>query len=279
MPTLTKVVPKSEKELHGIIEKEIDALEEGLEVLKYEFAFRKGIADFLCVDSGGQLVVIEVKLKEDENILFQALRYYNEIDKERYAIAQIFSNKKVNPEENPRILLIAERFSDNIKQLSTLVVPDVELYEYTVLSTPDGQQGIYFHPMPLPPPPPPTTTSPKTPEELRNYITEDSLKPLFDRLRDEIKGIGKGIEEYTTQRYVGFKYRGKQLAALFPHRKVFDIGVAIIGEDSHVLNYEVTRIESNTDDYIENIEKIKTSFSRRGGKVGGEGDSEIASSR
>ena len=44
MPTLTKRVPKSEKELHGIIEKEIDALEEGLEVLKYEFAFRKGIS-------------------------------------------------------------------------------------------------------------------------------------------------------------------------------------------------------------------------------------------
>lgn len=266
MPILKKIKPENEKELHSIIEKEIDALEEGLEILKYEFGMAKGTPDFLCVDSGGRLVIIEVKLQEDENILFQALRYYNEIDKERYAIAKMFTDKKIETGEHPRILLIAEKFSDDLRRLSTLVVPEVELYEYTVLSLPDGKQGICYHPVSLPkieeiP------TKPRTIKELREYITKDSLKPIFDKLIDEIKAIGTGIEEYARQGSVGFKYKGRQIAWLGPLRKSFDVGAAVIDENSHVVDYEYTRIESGTEDYKETFDKIKSSFKNIGGKV------------
>ena len=62
MPTFTKYKPKTEKELHEIIHREIEELEEGLQVLKYEFATSKGTPDFLCADSGKRLTIIEVKL-------------------------------------------------------------------------------------------------------------------------------------------------------------------------------------------------------------------------
>ncbi len=271
MPTLKKIKPQSEKELHGIIEKEIDALEEGLEILKYEFAMKKGIPDFLCVDSGGRLVIIEVKLQEDEGILFQALRYYNEIDREIYTIARIFSENKVNPERHPRILLIAERFSDDIKQLSTLVKPEVELYEYTVLCTPDDKRGICYHPVPLIPRGE-DITKPSTLCELREYITKEPLKPLFDKLIDEIKSIGEGIKEYTTQSYVGFKYRGQQIAYLTPYRKSLDISVVIIDENSRRLDYKSIRLESPNENYGEIFDNIKKSFENKGGKASeGEG--------
>jgi len=266
MPILKKIKPKNEKELHSIIEKEIDALEEGLELLKYEFGLVKGTPDFLCVDSGGRLVIIEVKLQEDENILFQALRYYNEIDKERYAIAKMFSDKNVDPEEHPRILLVAEKFSDDLRRLATLVVPEIELYEYTVLCTHDGKQGICYHSVSLPkieeiP------TKPPTIDELKDYITKEPLKPLFDKLIEEVKNIGKGIEEYATQGYVGFKYKGRQIAWLGPQRKSFDIGAVIIDENAHVVDYESTRIETGSENYADIIEKIKKSFENIGGKA------------
>ena len=89
MSTFKKYKPSSEKELHGLIQKELDAIEEGLVCLKYEFTTGKGTLDFLCVDSGGGLVIIEVKLSEDENVLFQALRYYSIIEKDRYIISNI----------------------------------------------------------------------------------------------------------------------------------------------------------------------------------------------
>jgi hypothetical protein len=254
MPTLKKYDPKNEKELHSIIEKEIDSLEEGLIILKYEFTLAKGTPDFSCVDSGGRLVIIEVKCKEDENIVFQALRYYSEIDQKRYIIAKMFSNKKIDPEAHPRVILIARDFSDDIRRLSTLVIPEIELFEYTILKTQDNKEGICFHPVSLPKYEEPPSKS-KSIEEIKGYMTKDSLKPVFEKILGRIKAIGDGIEDYTTESYVGFKYRGRQIAYLSPHRKSFDIGFPNIDEDGST-SYEYQRIESGNEDYSETLEKI-----------------------
>jgi hypothetical protein len=258
MPTLKKYDPKNEKELHSIIEKEIDSLEEGLIILKYEFAMNKGTPDFLCVDSGGGLVIIEVKLQEDENVVFQALRYYSEIDQNKYVLAKMFSINSIKPEEAPRIILIAEKFSEDIRRFCILVKPEIELFEYTILKTQDEKEGICFHSVSLPkyeePP-----AKPKSIEEIKSYMTKDSLKPFFDKVASKIKEIDKKIEDYTTSSYVGFKYRGRQIAWLAPHRKSFDIGVANIDEDGRT-SYEYQRIESGSEEYSETFAKITKSF-------------------
>lgn len=259
MITLKKYKPKNEKELHSIIEEELDALEEELNLLKYEFDMGRGRPDFLCVDSGGRLVIIEVKLEEDDNILFQALRYYTDIDKERYVIAKMFKETEVDPSEHPRILLIAGKFSDYIRRLSTLVVPDVELFEYTVLSTPEEKQGVCYHAVTLPkiddiP------TKPKSITELKNYIKKDALKPHFDKIMKEIENIGEGIEKYATQGYVGFKYKGRQIAWLWPLRKSFDLGSIVVDSDGHVLENDSVRIETGAESYNDIYDKIKESF-------------------
>jgi predicted transport protein len=260
MATFTRYEPKSEKELHSIIEKELDALEEGLVLLKYELGLEKGIPDFLCVDSGGGLVIIEVKLKEDENILFQALRYYNEIDRDRYAIAKLFSDNKIDPKQDPLIILIAERFSDDIRRLSTLVIPDVELYEYTVLrGQKSEEEGICYHWVSLPPPPSSLEPGPSI-RELRNRMTNESLKPVFDKLIEEIKSIDKGIEEYAAQKYVGFKYRGRGIAYIEPQRKSFYIFANVLDENRKVLSTEHTRVLSETQDYQDMLEIIRKSY-------------------
>lgn len=150
MPSLKKYVPQNESELHLIIQKELDALEDGLTLLQHEHATGKGAIDFLCVDSGGRLAIIEVKLHEDDNVLFQALRYYSAIDKDRFLVAGAFMDKKIDPTESPRIVIIAESFTEDLKRLSTLVVSDVELFEYTVVLTPTGEKGIIFHSVSLP---------------------------------------------------------------------------------------------------------------------------------
>jgi len=265
MVILKKTKPKNEKELHSIIEKELNALEEGLVLLKYEFALTKGIPDFLCVDSGERLVVIEVKLQEDENILFQALRYYNEIDKDRYVIAKMFSKKDINPKDHPRIVLISEKFSDDIRRLSTLVIPDIELYEYTVLLTSEGKEGICYHAVSLPKVE--EINTPKSIEKIKEYLTKDILKPLFDRILKQVKDISKNIDVYTTQDYVGFKFRGHQIGWLCPHRKSLDIAAVNIDENGHNIDFDNFRIEEGTEDHTETIEKIKKSFENLEGKA------------
>ena len=266
MPTFTKYKPISEKELHGIIEKDLDALEEGLCLLKYEFSTGKGTLDFLCVDSGGRLLIIEVKLSEDENILFQVLRYFSVIEKDKYLITTLFSSKKIDPEQQPRIILIAERFSDDIRRLSTLVKPEVELFEYNVLLDSGGEKGITYHAVTLPIVEEPIS-KPLGFDDHREYITVDSLKLLYDRMREGIRNISNQVEEYVTQSYVGYKFRGRQFAWIRVHRKSIDIGAHIIDENKQLLDYDSKRIEIDTEDYSEILEKIRTSFANLGGKL------------
>ena len=265
MPTLTRNHVKSEKELHEIIIKEIEALEEGLVVLKHEFYTGKGSVDILCVDSGGRLGITEVKVGEDENILFQALKYYNWIDKNRYSIKNMFSSSEINPDAHPRLILIATKFSDDIRSLSNLVIPDVELFEYTILLTSNGKRGICFHPVSLPkiiePPKPPKI------DDLLKYITDDSLRELYSKSIGTIKSIGNGIEHYPTQGYIGFKYKGKLFAWLGVQRKSFDFGTYIIDENKRSLNSDTIRIEKGDEDYTDILNKIKTSFKNIGGTL------------
>jgi len=267
MPTLRKYKPQSELELHIIIERELDALEAGLELLKHEYVSGKGILDFLCVDSGGRFVIIEVKLHEDENILFQALRYYSDVDKNRYLIATGFTDHEIDPDQNPRVVLIAERFSEDIRRLSTLVVPEIELLEYTVLIEPGGSKGICYHSVSLPvvdtPP-----SEPKTMRDLIQYLTNEELKPTLEKMRVDIKSIGQGIEEYPTQSYIGYKHTsGRQFAYIRILRKSIEFGAHIIDENKQVLDYESVRVETVSDDYTEILEKIKVSFINLGGKT------------
>jgi hypothetical protein len=267
MATLKKYYPQSEAELHMIIQAELDAIEEGLELLQHEYPSGKGILDFLCADSDHRLVIIEVKLHVDENILFQALRYYGDIDKNRYVVARLFADKDVNPEDPPRIILIAERFSEDIRRLSTLVRLDIELLEYSVVTLPTGEKGILYHPVsPVPPPPP----GPKPIEWLLNYLKEESLKPLLQEIRQAVKGIGKGIEEYAAQDYIAYKHTsGRQFAYIWPRRRYFDFGANIVDEDRRLLDYEGIRIETGDEDYSEVLAKVKTSFVNLGGKLEG----------
>lgn len=204
MAKLKKFIPESEAALHMLISSELDAIEEGLELLQHEYPSGKGIIDFLCIDSGQRLVIIEVKLHEDENVLFQALRYFGDIDLNRYIVANLFKSKKVDPKESPRIIIIAERISEDIRRLSTLVVPEIELLEYSSVLLPSGEKAIIYHSVSLPivakPP-----SEPQSIEKLLTYLTDSSLKPLLEEMRKAIKDLGKGIEEYATQGYIGYQ--------------------------------------------------------------------------
>jgi hypothetical protein len=267
MATLTKFTPLSEKELHIIIQKEIDAVEEGLKLLQYEYPSGKGILDFLCIDSGGRLVIIEVKLHEDENILFQALRYFSDIDKNRYLIATLFSKESINPEELPRIVLIAEKFSEDLRRLSTLVNPEVELLEYSSVILPNGDKGIIYHSVSLPtisqPP-----AEPKTIEKLLEYLRNENLKPLVEKLRHTVKNLGKGIDEYATSGYIGYKhYSGKLFAYIRIMRKTIELGSHIINEKKQLLDYEGVVLGDINADYSEILQKIKASFVNLGGNL------------
>lgn len=266
MAKLQRYTPGTERELHQIIKAELDAIEEGLELLQHEYPSGKGIIDFLCKDSGGRLVIIEVKLHEDENILFQALRYYGDIDRDRHKLANLFKAQKVDPEQSPRLVLIAEHFSEDVRRLSMMVVPEVELLEYTAVVLPNGEKSIVYHTVSLPVAAKPPY-EPKSVDELVQYLTNDSLKPVLDRARQAIRMLGKGIREYATQSYIGYKLSdsNRQFAYIRILRKEIEIGAHIVDENKQLLDYEGIRVRTGDEDYSEIIERIRQSFVNLGG--------------
>ena len=266
MPTIKKYDPRNEKELHSIIEKELDALEEGLQLLKYEMNMGSGIPDFLCVDNKGRLVIIEVKLEEDEYVLYQALRYYSDVFRNRYQIVQLFPKYKIDPEQNPRVVLIAKRFPDDIRFLTTFVSADVELLEYTVIEDSTGKKGITYHQITLPKLDVPSDRL-TTIQDHRDYLNKEELKPIFDGMRKAITEIFNDVAEYVTGNYLGYKFKGRQIAWIECHKNSIDIGSHIIDEKFQLLDYDRIRVESKKDDYQPIIEKIAKSYVNLGGKI------------
>ena len=170
-------------------------------------------------------------------------------------------------EESPQVILIAEKFSEDLKRLSTLVVPEVELLEYSTVIVPDGDKAIVYHPVSLP-----TVdrlpAEPKTIEKLIEYLRDENLKPLLTKIRHEVKNIGKGIEEYATQGYIGYKHSsGRQFAYIRILRKSIEFGAHIIDEKKQLLDYERLLLEDAYADYSEIFQKVKAAFVNLGGKI------------
>jgi hypothetical protein len=250
----TKYLPDSEKELHGIIENNLEGIEKGILLLEREKGLPNGIPDFLCVDSGKRIVIIEVKLHQDENILFQALRYYNDVDKNRYVLANVFKENRIDPSQHPRVILIAEDFSNDIKNMVTLVKPEVELFIYQALKI-NEDEGIVFIPIITPKLEESIIAESPSAESIYEYLQNKSLHIIMDEARKLIIAINKDIEEYYSYSYIGFKYKGRLVATIGAHRQSFDISYSN-SDDKGSIEFSYQRITSATDDYSEAINKI-----------------------
>jgi predicted transport protein len=217
------------------------------------------IPDFLCKDSGNRIVIIEVKLGEDMNALFQALGYYADVNASRYVLAERFSDRSIDTKQTPRIILVAKNFTDKIRHLATLVVPEVQLYEYTTLRDSTGKQGIVYHSVSLPKFENNISDLANI-DDYRNYITDTALHTIFDAARERIKARVSGVEEYVTQSYVGYKYRGRQIGWISPQRKSFDVGAQIVSDKRETVDYPSIRVTSVNDDIDSIIDKIHDSY-------------------
>jgi len=68
---------KDEKELESLLVDDLDELEEGMRFLGRQIATDSGSLDILAVDKEGMLVVIELKVRERDEQLFQGIRYFD----------------------------------------------------------------------------------------------------------------------------------------------------------------------------------------------------------
>ena len=120
-----------ERELESLVMKDPEALEDGLVHLTHQRSANGRYIDVLAADSDGVLTVIELKVGEDDEMLLQALEYYDYVSSNRDRLAREYESKaKILPQEEPRIMLVASGFGERLKLAARYVEPRVTLLEY-----------------------------------------------------------------------------------------------------------------------------------------------------
>src|SRR5258708_1284323 len=71
-----KLIEVSENQLEEVVRQTPEVIEDGLRFLDHQVATDRGPLDVLLVDSGGALVVVELKVVVDDDMLTQGLDYY-----------------------------------------------------------------------------------------------------------------------------------------------------------------------------------------------------------
>jgi len=249
-----------EAEFESILTENPNIIEEGLRIIDTQVITNRGRLDILGLDSGSVLVVIELKIGESDEMLWQALDYYDWVFRNIDSIKRMYPNYEIDYSQGPRLMLIAPSFSDTIKRRAIYLEPSGELLEYKYLQAGD-KEGILFSPVSLPTGPPDDVPPDRPPiETLVNYITNEQSREICKNVIEQIRSIGNNIQVLSRKYHIPFYVSGSRFAALSPWREYFWIDTYINEE------WKAAKIEA-IEDFESIFEDIKKSFQKVGGTL------------
>ncbi|HEX9628544.1 MAG TPA: hypothetical protein VF961_00880, partial [Pyrinomonadaceae bacterium] len=101
--------------------------------------------DLLALRHDGRLVVIELKVNEDREHVFQGVDYWRRVEAHRrrghISAAKLFGDREIS-DESPLVYLVAPtlRFHSSFATLAKTIAPDVEIYRFDINE--DWRRGV-----------------------------------------------------------------------------------------------------------------------------------------
>jgi hypothetical protein len=131
-----------------MITNEINQIEKGLTVICSNVPINERTAlDILCHDSNGQLVILQVDVKEDDIMLLHGIQSLDYVDKFKSFLKATYNKHKIDDKEKPRLILIAPSFSDAVRQaVEGMKGIRIDLYEWEYLKLGD-HKGLRLQPI------------------------------------------------------------------------------------------------------------------------------------
>lgn len=182
-----KEVDVNENVLEDLIRIGSELIEPGLRYVDHQKFTDKGRMDVILVDSGSSLVLAELKIIEDDNMLVQALDYYDYISSNVEAYARIYKEHKIDPTKTIRIFLIAPSFSQTLINRSKWIDPLISLYTYKCIALEDSKDIIPVFYEILIPTPQELVQDKYTIEDRLNYISSESIRKLLKEFIKEVQ--------------------------------------------------------------------------------------------
>lgn len=227
-----KEVQVSEKELEALLIKDLSVIDPNLEFLSRQIETDSGFLDVLAFDKEEKsIVVVELKVKEDDGQLFQAVRYYDWV-RSRIELIRRLYKKDIDLSSDDWLILIAPRFSENLKKVARYVTLAVNLFEFTVLELPDGEKHVICKDIDY--------GEPYEPREIPtiqghlDYITDKNVKGICS---DAIEALeNKNIEVQPKRRRLNLVINSNIVGRIRVRRNFFGIRTGFKGNWTEYYN-------------------------------------------
>lgn len=217
-----KIEIKEREELEPILVANPEVLEEGLRIVTHQLTTPTGPLDILAVDEEGALVVIELKneVDEKEDQLLQAIRYYDWCFENRSWLAHAYKEKSIDPQKDPRLVLVAPDFSESLKRLAKYLAVEVELYRYQAIELPTGERAVicnqsFYEERPEVPI---IASIAQSVERIKN----ESVKTLYNECLDKLGDLKLELQPRAYGTISGF-YKCMRIIRIYPQNKFFAI--------------------------------------------------------
>ncbi len=134
--------------LESILRRDISKLDPGLIIAPLHAQFRTSHGgtngpsgarpiDLLALRHDGRLAVIELKVNEDREHVFQGIDYWRRVEAHRrrghISTAKLFGEREIS-DESPLVYLVAPtlRFHPSFTTLARTIAPDIEVYRFDI---------------------------------------------------------------------------------------------------------------------------------------------------
>jgi RecB family endonuclease NucS len=147
---IEEIQVKNNDSLENLVTKEIEKVEDGLTIIGRQIPVNHDkIVDLLCVDRNGQIVVFKLNVKEDDNMLFEGLTTFHEVNCVKQMLKFFNKSSKINDKELPRLILLAPNFSNNVMNIAkNMDSVKINLYQWEYLKFGD-KKSLRFKPVSL----------------------------------------------------------------------------------------------------------------------------------
>ena len=140
--------------LESILRRDITKLDPGLIIAPLHAQFRTSHGgptgarpiDLLALRYDGRLVVIELKVTEDREHVFQGVDYWRRVEAHRrrghISAAKLFGEREIS-DEAPLVYLVAPalHFHPSFRTLAKTIAPDIEIYRFDINE--DWRSGVH----------------------------------------------------------------------------------------------------------------------------------------
>ncbi|GIV64891.1 DUF5655 domain-containing protein [Bellilinea sp.] len=253
-----------ERSLQRLIEKNLNTLL-GIRFVASEFPTgdrQRGRIDTLGLDQDGTPVIIEYKKTSNENVINQGLFYLDWLldHKGDFTVqVQRALGKDCQIDwSNPRLILIAENFSEYDKYAVNRIGSNIELWIYRLY----GEDLLYMEPMNSVSPTKSRSTAPEGKpnnqdqssggtRNMIEYSVENHLQgkspeiiDLFKQLQERIFSLGEDINEKAVKHYVVYKHGKNFCEVWIQNEKIkiwLDIAPDVLNDPLHLAR-DVTKV-------------------------------------